>query len=532
MNEQYVICCTYDRYACVIVRIITMHSLSHHCVLSIYFQLETPKYLETSTCSTWPPQSDLNVNSIQDIIASSNPDAVTTVPKEAQEEAVSNIADAEKDVQKEDIDELLKDDKMDMSFEVWSQGNCKFVCPLCDKIFIRTRVFFYHMSAGHGMTARGFREKFSEKKYMMKKSCHKCRVCKRVLLHDPDRIEAHFKGFHKTITSLKMYFVKYSVRNFETDEDHDQSEKEQEKAENMEKMLQLSKIERCMSQGDLDRCHICNKSLPPSKIAIHQHMEDSHGINIIQYIQIFFGMFDRACLYICLYCNAFTSCCSGTLSKHIKTVHANTMKNHTQTFGSRQFAVKSYLKCPMCSETVLHNAPQIRRHMTVAHLCYEPHEFRSALRNSLISKVSPTQPSEWREIRSDSDILQKPRKCSVVLEDSSIEQFGTKRVYFWHSKCVYACPVCLDKSSEELRCSARVDILQAHLKQVHKKQLCDFQLEEIRLHTSYAECTMCKQSNLVHDFHGLNNHRSTKHPKVTKMNEFKRFIKHTAVPEN
>ena len=109
--------------------------------------------------------------------------------------------------QKQASAKSTKTGKAEKMFNVDPSMTCKIFCCLCDKVVPLSSIK-NHTKSEHKMTLTEYKELCGNpKKQIIKVVYHRCALCQRTVLFDPNEMYKHLKRKHQI--SYKLYITKY-----------------------------------------------------------------------------------------------------------------------------------------------------------------------------------------------------------------------------------------------------------------------------------------------------------------------------------
>ncbi len=128
----------------------------------------------------------------------------------------------------------------------------------------------------------------------------------------------------------------------------------------MLRLLRYSEIDNLFKEPD-PTCKVCQSPFSGDRLQAQQHLVDRHGLNIVQYINLFVrSSYSNGCLYLCLYCNKFDSTGRHTFKTHLKYVHGKLLSHHLRKFNFER--VSSIIACHLCGAQLTHVPSSIGSH--------------------------------------------------------------------------------------------------------------------------------------------------------------------------
>ena len=98
-----------------------------------------------------------------------------------------------------------KDDIDETDFDNWSRGRCLFVCSVCLFEVRDSSTFWSHALVEHSKEPDEYKDEFDDP--CVEPVNHDCKVCSKVVRHDPSSISKHTTKAHDI--SIEKYFEKY-----------------------------------------------------------------------------------------------------------------------------------------------------------------------------------------------------------------------------------------------------------------------------------------------------------------------------------
>ncbi len=257
---------------------------------------------------------------------------------------------------------------------------------------------------------------------------HRCNLCDDIVLREGNELAIHFYTKHGGMDPHR-YFYNYhdhsadregkeekdeddDNNNMEDDkeeqeEEHDctdveeeeQEEEEQEEErgdskeeEKEDKRILHWKLHSVIATQerrlfDDHECRICGAGVRSSTATLNRHLRGRHGINVLQYCQVFVlagqGGEGDACCYRCRVCRDHFAASRLDMVFHLAERHQGAGAGaRLEEEESLEPWACSMLECHLCGERVRHDREEIRAHAADVHrLC--PEGFFSGLRTEL-----------------------------------------------------------------------------------------------------------------------------------------------------
>ena len=105
----------------------------------------------------------------------------------------------------ENVLDRNKDDSDETTFENWSRGRCLFVCSVCLFEVRDSAAFWSHALTEHNKDPSAYKAEFDDP--CVEKIKHECKMCSKVLRHDPVSVSKHTTKAHGL--SIEKYFDKF-----------------------------------------------------------------------------------------------------------------------------------------------------------------------------------------------------------------------------------------------------------------------------------------------------------------------------------